>query len=836
MKRSGVQDQSESPGDSRSGKAKRRRNNPDESCRTCRLRKVKCSGKTENGPCLNCSRLKLNCPFTQHDSGSQDTGRVARITPNGTVTEAGTLRKRAQRACLECHGHKTKCSGDLPSCTRCQTNDLKCEYVPAKRKFANVPGHSNSVDGQTPPSAVPFPNGQLSPEVSSDGNISSDIFLDPSPAPQTRLIKRDVILKHVDAYFDYFFHMPCMNFLHPVTVYRWVEEDNFPPHLAAAICSISSSLVSTVSPGRALAARWNEQVEYYVFQNLVHLEPELLLYHVLVTVYNWMYGPWSKVWMYVSTAARLIRCLQLNYDPDIKANQVNFSQQEIQRRSVWQIYLIDHFLSGGFDEHLLLPSNSMHVRLPCSDQVFKDGLPSMMETLVKNPAIQSNPNDYSLDAYHVKILTIRREVLSLSKRFTSASPTEGEPLRAEQVMDIVNRYQITLNRFNETLPDRLKLTEVNVYAHLDRPDRPSYVMLHTWICQTVMDLYRFSLPNAKGSTYKDHLARIPQEFLLRSQQQAVAHAVSLAQFWTYSLEMIQNNASTVSKGVVTVDWMVGACAVEVTTILLTARKYELYRGLRDGSSAQLCRSRDVDDDMLETLIAKVILILETLKPLLPRIESYLEQAMSKIRQFEDERSRSASRSPLIRGLIDSELATGSNLPGPDNIIIRDDAGSKTYPTSMSERFLRKKSESFVSKTHVPTAAQMAVAATYAVDLPTIPFCLEQARGVPSSHPNSSQPQVYHDFGNLPMQNSVVSPILMADASDREGMATASAQMMLPLHHGPDSRENNDYPMHGPSAIMAQDDRTFNPYAPPVVFQNGESQYLWTQDGQRNDHV
>lgn len=44
------------------------------------------------------------------------------------------MRKRAQKACAQCHAHKTRCSGDLPRCARCVASDLVCEYNSAKRR------------------------------------------------------------------------------------------------------------------------------------------------------------------------------------------------------------------------------------------------------------------------------------------------------------------------------------------------------------------------------------------------------------------------------------------------------------------------------------------------------------------------------------------------------------------------------------------------------------------------------------------------------------------------------------------------------------------------------
>lgn len=77
------------------------------------------------------------------------TDKVSRTTPSASHTEAGTLRKRAQRACSQCHSHKTKCSGDLPRCRRCEASNLVCEYTPTKRKFTNV-RYSATDDAPTP--------------------------------------------------------------------------------------------------------------------------------------------------------------------------------------------------------------------------------------------------------------------------------------------------------------------------------------------------------------------------------------------------------------------------------------------------------------------------------------------------------------------------------------------------------------------------------------------------------------------------------------------------------------------------------------------------------------
>lgn len=216
-------------------------------------------------------------------------------------------------------------------------------------------------------------------------------------------------------------------------------------------------------------------------------------------------------------------------------------------------------------------------------------------------------------------------------------------------MEHVNQYQTALYRFSDSLPEHLKLSVANVDAHILRPDRPSYTMLHTWYCQTHIELYSFSLHALKKSTSQDSIPwdfflRSNQEFLFRSQQQAVSYAICLSQTWEYSLQNIKRNPSaTLKSGLVTVDWMVGACAVDVVEVLLTARKYKLYDDLRGNTSAQMvgsprdksingqhnadtftqCYRKPIDDGLLAGLISNIVKLVNDLARFLPRVEHYV---------------------------------------------------------------------------------------------------------------------------------------------------------------------------------------------------------------------
>ena len=249
---------------------------------------------------------------------------------------------------------------------------------------------------------------QHSPEGQSPVNM--DIAFHPSSEPQTTLLKRDIILQHMDVYFEAFWYVPCQGILHPATTYRMIDENRLPPYLAAAVVSITSTVVTDVSQGRLLAAQCNEQVEQHVMRQFGHMDPNLLVLQAFVTTYNWMSGPLSKVWMWTSTAARLARCLGLINEPEYRQEEGGYARQECLRRAVWQIWSIDRYLSGGFEEHVLLPSSSMQLKLPCNDDVFRQELPSTEATLHEVP-LQPNHGDFSLNAAHVRLLNLRTQIL-----------------------------------------------------------------------------------------------------------------------------------------------------------------------------------------------------------------------------------------------------------------------------------------------------------------------------------------------------------------------------------------------------------------------------------------
>lgn len=90
-----------------------------DTCNTCRVRKVRCDGIRR--VCGNCDRLGLPCSYRYLEDQESHTIEFPR--------------RRSQRACRGCRQRKMRCTGDQPSCERCQHLGLECSY-PRPRQSA----------------------------------------------------------------------------------------------------------------------------------------------------------------------------------------------------------------------------------------------------------------------------------------------------------------------------------------------------------------------------------------------------------------------------------------------------------------------------------------------------------------------------------------------------------------------------------------------------------------------------------------------------------------------------------------------------------------------------
>jgi hypothetical protein len=198
--------------------------------------------------------------------------------------------------------------------------------------------------------------------------------------------------------------------LHPETTFKEADEGRFTSIIAAGVCSITGLFVSPGDEGRKFTERCNQWVKFHLSRTAGIFTKERLVLLVLSSIYDLLVGDWPKVWEYSSLASRVITAMQYNWD----ATEGSFIEQESLRRLVWQVYIIDRFLAGGYDEHLTLREENLHLSLPCQDHPFRTNQPvtSMQRLNQRLPAgYTQGGKDLSLQAINLQLMSLRHQLL-----------------------------------------------------------------------------------------------------------------------------------------------------------------------------------------------------------------------------------------------------------------------------------------------------------------------------------------------------------------------------------------------------------------------------------------
>jgi hypothetical protein len=117
-------------------------------CFLCRARKVKCDERWPS--CLNCERLKLECPGHPGQNSGLAAKALRSARRDATLTQAGTARHRVSKSCQSCRLAKARCSGG-EICTRCSSRDIECAYSTGRKQqlrsnsAPNIAAHDESL-------------------------------------------------------------------------------------------------------------------------------------------------------------------------------------------------------------------------------------------------------------------------------------------------------------------------------------------------------------------------------------------------------------------------------------------------------------------------------------------------------------------------------------------------------------------------------------------------------------------------------------------------------------------------------------------------------------------
>lgn len=302
------------------------------------------------------------------------------MLPTTSRTEAGIPRRRAIAACLKCRKQKVKCSGQRPQCRRCLLRRETCIY--------EIRESQQPYGGQEPQD----PGLLVLAEASRFGFEEEMAVTDEHASPyyrqdslktmqETQLLARDVVGRHIDAYFHYIHHLPGYDFFHRPSLMEEFLHNKLDPVLCKAICAAVSMYIASSSEARQLSMQWAKDVDAYIFSNLHKLTRLQLQLMVLSMFQNIAYRQFGRVWQMHGMAGRLAISLQLNAENASQTDSQSVACQEGTRRLIWGLYLHDKVHAGGIEEFVALPSRWMTIALPMTESNFEHEIETRMVKL-----------------------------------------------------------------------------------------------------------------------------------------------------------------------------------------------------------------------------------------------------------------------------------------------------------------------------------------------------------------------------------------------------------------------------------------------------------------------
>jgi len=232
-------------------------------------------------------------------------------------------------------------------------------------------------------------------------------------ALQQRFLKRDVVTRHVEAYFVYLYHLPGYDFFHRPSMLEDLHNSRISPILCTALCAAVAMYVSPSKEGRQLSVEWAKDVDSYLFSNMNDLSILNLQIMLLSMFQHFAYRQFGRVWLMMGMATRFGLTIQLNNITSLTGLETGGSgvaSRECVKRLLWSLFVQDKIHSGGVDEFVGFPEQWMHIPLPLSEHHFQHEQDHQAGTLSDSLEVLSR-NGLGINGYMVILHNLRHHIL-----------------------------------------------------------------------------------------------------------------------------------------------------------------------------------------------------------------------------------------------------------------------------------------------------------------------------------------------------------------------------------------------------------------------------------------
>ncbi|PWY88300.1 hypothetical protein BO70DRAFT_385502 [Aspergillus heteromorphus CBS 117.55] len=324
-------------------------------------------------------------------------------------------RRRGAQACLNCRLQKARCSGELPRCINCQRRNRECRYPSRQAR------HSPHKSGE--PSRITYVK-QVTGSELEQGLVY----------PVKDSSELETIL---DNYFLQLYPLPSYSFLHEPSIRRMCTEQTLEPSLVIAICAIVKLRCRPTGSVPYESAPMVELAEKRIWDQLERPSIFRLQALFLIIQYHAEVGRVERAFMMASIASRHVAALKLNHE----SPHLGFITQEIRRRAVWTMALLDGYFSVGLPGYSTINYEEIYLRFPCREETFGSPVPEGMGLSVpETPQVEPTQDSHSMLELILRISKIRRDIMRLTRQLALVE----HPLR--ELQSILQGLRLSLSQ------------------------------------------------------------------------------------------------------------------------------------------------------------------------------------------------------------------------------------------------------------------------------------------------------------------------------------------------------------------------------------------------------
>ncbi|KAI1881358.1 hypothetical protein JX265_000184 [Neoarthrinium moseri] len=447
-------------------------------------------------------------------------------------TQAGLKRLRTYRSCKPCRNSKTRCTGERPTCLRCQQRRLECLYdgkqapawvdtvLPATRTQHGSP-RSTDQELQAPTPASTPAERHVRQQSDQPAQISSREEVHHGDHSQgycpnefswlmsPELPDKEKIVILAEEFFANIHNIRSFGFVHKPSYMQQLDEQSpavqRESSLLHAICALGAKFYALKCGEQnplpedfalRVGNQWASKAKLNLFMNMTNVSVQNTMAVVLLHEHDLRVGNFASAFLLTGFGVRMAQALQINLERSSNIltgdGKLLWSCREARRRLMWSIYIMDACVGTGVDELTLIRESDIKIQLPCNERNFMLQIPCIVETLQKGEYLpfvsakdrSDGPVDTpDLQAQYIRLMSLRGKVL----RYVKHLDTELAPwLPASEYTNL----EKSLLAWYEDLPNSLQFTRTALNTRKELSQLGALLVLHWTYHATLCDLYR----------------------------------------------------------------------------------------------------------------------------------------------------------------------------------------------------------------------------------------------------------------------------------------------------------------------------------------------------------